>query len=481
MKTLFLNPPSFSRFDSAGARFAATRKTASLWYPAWLGYAAALVPQSKLLDSPASNTDLKQLLKMIRKYDLLVVYTSTPSFNNDLRIAEAIKKKKSRRAGSSSGRKKIKIIFVGPHVSILTEESLQASQAIDAIARKEFDQTVLEISQKKPWAKIKGLSYKRGGKIIHNPDRQPLMNLDQLPFVSQVYQRDLIINNYHLPFCLHPYLALYAGRGCPNQCTFCLWPQTFTGRIYRKRTVANVIKEVKWMQKNLPQIKEIFFDDDTFTINKNWVQKFCQAVKPLNLTWSVNARADLNYNLLKKMKSAGCRVLVVGYESGNEKILKNIKKGVGLKQMRKFTQEAKKAGLMIHGTFVLGLPGETKKTMEKTFQFACELDCETIQISIATPFPGTAFYSWCQQKDYLQKKPLINQGGYQTPAIAYPQLSAQAIQKAVEKFHLRYYFRASYILKTLKIALSSPLEAKRILISSWEYGKYLLNSAKQNF
>ncbi len=465
MRTLFLNPPSFSRFDSAGARFAATRKTHSLWYPAWLGYVATLIPKSKLIDCPASNIDLRELLKRVGKYKLIVIYTSTPSFANDVSVAESIKKINP----------KAKIIFVGPHVSTLPEETLKASKAIDAVARKEFDYTILEIAQKKGWSKIKGLSYRQVKKIIHNPDRPLLTNLDQLPFVSKIYKRDLPISNYHLPFCLHPYIAIYAGRGCPNLCTFCLWPQTFTGRAYRKRSVANVIKEVVWIRKNLPEVKEIFFDDDTFTINKQWVEQFCKAIKPLRVIWSVNARADLPYQLLKKMKDSGCRVLVVGYESGDDRILKNIKKGVATAQMKKFTQKAKKASLMIHGTFVLGLPGETKKTIEKTFQFACGLDCDMIQVSIATAFPGTELYRFVQKKGYLEKAPLVDEAGYQTPAISYPNLSAEEIKKAVEKFHLKYYFRPSYIFKTAKRAFSSPSEAKRIAISSWEFGRYLLS------
>jgi len=465
MKVLFLNPPSFSRFDTAGARFAATRKTHSLWYPVWLGYAAALIPNSRLIDYPAEEPRLERLLKEIKRYDLIVIYTSTPSFANDVAVAEGIKETNP----------KAKIIFVGPHVSVLPEETLKASKAIDGVARKEFEDTILAIVQKNPWSKIKGLSFKRGKKIIHNPDRPLLRDLDKLPFVSKIYKRDLPIDSYHLPFCLHPYIAIYTARGCPNFCTFCLWPQTFTGRNYRKRSVKNVIEEVKWIKKNLPQIKEIFFDDDTFTINKRWVEKFCQAIKSLKITWSVNARADLPYQLLKKMKEAGCRVLVIGYESGDPKILKNIKKGVTIAQMKKFTKDAKKADLMIHGTFVIGLPGETKRTVEKTYRFACDLDPDTIQVTIATPLPGTELYGYCQKHRFLKEKPLVDKTGYQAPIISYPHLSAQEIKDAVEKFHLRYYFRPSYILKTAKRAFSSPTEAKRIFISAYEYGKYLLS------
>lgn len=464
MKVLFLNPPSFSRFDSAGARFAAVRKTASLWYPVWLGYAASLVSKSKLIDCPAASTTIKDLKKIVKKYNLVVIYTSTPSFNNDTKVAKMIKK----------ANPKSKIIFTGPHVSVLPEETLKSSNYIEAVARKEFDYTIFELSKKKPWSQIKGLSYKKGKKIIHNPDRPLLKNLDKLPFVSRIYKRDLPIKNYHLPFCLHPYLAIYASRGCPNLCTFCLWPQTFTGRVYRKRSVDSVIKEVSWIKKNIPAIKEIFFDDDTFTINDKWLNEFCLKIQPLKIVWSVNARADLSFTLMEKMKKAGLRLMVVGFESGSDKILRNIKKGVTTWQMKKFARNAKKADLMLHGTFVLGLPGETKKTIVKTYLFAKELDCDTIQVSIAMPFPGTELYRYFQKKGQLKNLPLINSSGYQAPTVSYPHLSTTQIQKEVERFHLKYYFRPSFILKTIKRALTSSSETKRIIISFWEYAKYLL-------
>lgn len=471
MRTLFLNPPSFSRFDSAGARFAATRKTRSLWYPAWLGYAAAYVPNSKLIDAPASGISLPELLKKIRSFDLIVIYTSTQSITNEIKVAEEIKNKYP----------KTKIIFVGPHVSVLPDEILKATNAVDAIARGEFEETILEISKNKQWSKIKGLSFRKNKKIINNPPRPILIEMDKMPFLAPIYKRNLPIKAYHLPFALFPYIAIYTGRGCPNQCIFCLWPQTFTGRIYRKRSVDNVISEVKWIKKNMPEIKEIFFDDDTFTVNKHWVKEFCEKVKPLKVIWSINARGDLNYDLMKQMKEAGCRVLVVGYESGDSKMLENMKKGVTIPQLRQFTKDAKKAGLMIHGTFLLGLPGETLKTMRRTIKFAQDLNLDTIQATIATPLPGTEFYNFCQKNNLMASSSLINKTGYQAPSISYPNLSAEKILKEVEKFHLKFYFRPSYILKTAKKFMTNKDEAVRISISAYEYGRYLITQNKTIF
>ncbi|MFH0864269.1 MAG: hopanoid biosynthesis associated radical SAM protein HpnJ [Candidatus Gottesmanbacteria bacterium] len=465
MKTLFLNPPSFSRFDSAGARFAATRVTQSLWYPAWLGYAAAYVSKSKLIDCPADNISLNQLLGKIKQYELIVIYTSTPSILNDIRVAETIKKIN----------KKCKIIFTGPHVSVLPEETLKMSNVIDAVTIGEFDQIIADVTNKINWNLIKGLCFKQGNNIVNNQPRNPLKDLDRLPYVSKIYKRDLPIFSYRLPFCLHPYISIYAGRGCPNLCTFCLWPQTFTGRIFRKRSVDNVIGEVIWIKNKMPQVKEIFFDDDTFTINHVWVEEFCRKIMPLKITWSVNARADVPYELLLKMKNAGCRLLVIGYESGNDQILKNIKKGISVLQMKKFTEAVKQAGLMIHGTYILGLPGETKQTIKETIKFACELDSDTIQVSLATPFPGTEFYRFCQQKKFINVSSFIDPNGYQLPIISYPNLSSKTIERESIRFLVSFYIRPKYFLKISKKFVSSTDEAKRITRSGWEFLKFLVN------
>jgi hopanoid biosynthesis associated radical SAM protein HpnJ len=463
MKVLFLNPPSFDRFDSAGARFAATRVTRSLWYPAWLAQAAALVPESRLIDCPADGLTLTKLLPKIKNFDLVVFYTSTPSFGNDVKVAERLKRKYP----------KIIIIFCGPHVSVLTKKSLLASKAINAIARREFEETILEVFQGKPWSKIKGLTFKKGNKIINNSDRPLLTNLDKIPPVSPIFKRDLKIRNYNLPFCLHPYVSIYAGRGCPNRCTFCLWPQTFTGRVYRKRNVDNAIAEVKWIKNNMPEVKEIFFDDDTFTVNHAWVRDFCQKIKPLKVIWSINARADVPQALLNTMKAAGCRFLIVGFESGDEEILKNIKKGETIKQMKDFGKRAKKAGLFVHGTFVLGLPFETKETIKKTLQLAKDLDCETLQVSIATPFPGTELYDTLTKLGYLKKAKLVDAAGYQSPSIDYPTITGKEIETEAKRFLIKFYLRPKYIVKNLKLALSSYPEAQRITRSAFEFFKYL--------
>ena len=385
MKTLFLNPPSYEDFDGgAGSRYQATREVWSFWYPTWLAYPAGMIPGARLLDAPPHNYTLAQTVEEAKNYDFVVLHTSTPSLRMDSRTAEAIK----------AANPDVKIAFVGGHPTAAPEETLKISSAIDIAGRKEFDQSMVEVAQGMDWSKIGGISYRQNGVISHNPDR-PVMTgeeLDRLPFVTEVYERNLDYLRYNSPYCQYPYVSIYTGRGCPAKCTFCLWPQVTQGHSYRTRSPENVFEEVAAMKAKFPKMKEIFFDDDTFTADPPRARKIAQLLKPLGLTWSTNSRANVDFDTLKVLKEGGLRLFVVGYESGNAQILKNIKKGVGLDRARRFTQDCHKLGILIHGTFILGLPGETKETIQESIRFAREMDCETIQVSLASPYPGTELF-----------------------------------------------------------------------------------------
>src|SRR6202041_1513870 len=238
--------------------------------------------------------------------------------------------------------------LAGPPVAVRPQESLEASTAIDFVAREEFDFTIAEVAEGRPLAAIDGLSYRDdAGNVVHNADRAILEDMDQLPPVLPVYERDLRIEDYYIGYLSHPYVSLYTGRGCRSRCTFCLWPQTVGGHAYRTRSVANVLEEVKWIRDNLPQVKEIMFDDDTFTDFKPRVEEIARGLGKLGVTWSCNAKANVPYTTLKGMKENGLRLLLVGYESGNDQILHNIKKGLRTDIARRFTEDCRKLGIVI--------------------------------------------------------------------------------------------------------------------------------------
>ncbi len=465
MKTLFLSPPSFDGFDGgAGARYQAKREIRSFWYPTWLAQPAALVPDSKLMDCPPHDIDVAACLAEAKDYDHVVIHTSTPSLKNDCLVAEAIKAQKSA----------THIGFIGAHAAVLPTETLKASEAIDWVGRKEFDYTCLEVSQGRPLAEIDGLSFRRDGKVVHNPERGLIPDMDALPWVSDVYKRDLQVERYSIGYLKEPYISLYTGRGCPAQCTFCLWPQTIGGHKYRVRSPENVAAEMSHAKKLFPQVQEFFFDDDTFTANLPRAREIALKLKPLGLTWSCNSRANVNYETIKLMKDCGLRLFLVGYESGNQQILDRIKKGIRLEEAKKFTQHCRELGVIIHGTFILGLPVETKETIEETIRYAMDLDVFSIQVSLAAPYPGTELYEMARQNGWFAKKDktdIIHQDGLQQSTLTYPGLSKEEIFEAVERFYRRYYLRPRPILRIIKTMLQDKDVCVRRLREGYEFFK----------
>ena len=460
MKTLLLNPPSFEGFDGgASSRRPATREIESYWYPVWLAYPAAMIPESRLLDAPPHGVSPTETVQIATEYDFVVLFTSTPGFASDVRLAQMMK----------AAKPALKIAFVGPHVTTNPEESLNASEAIDFVTHKEFDYSVTEFASGMPLEDIKGVSFRKDGKIVHTEKRLPIENLDAVPWATPIYKRDMDYTRYNVPFLLHPYISFYTTRGCPAKCTFCLWPQTFDGHMWRQRSVDDVANEVKQALELFPDVKEIFFDDDTFTISKERVLALCERFKPLNFTWSCTSRVHVDLETLQAMRAAGCRLFIVGFESGNPQILKNIKKGATVEQGREFMKNCKKAGIVVHGDFIIGLPGETRETIEESLQFAKELDCETIQVSIAHAFPGTEFYDFAKSNGYFRDVDMTDETGHQLPHIEYPGLSRREMMQAVEHFYDQYYFRPRIVARIVKKAIFDSKERSRLYKEAQEY------------
>src|SRR3974377_2020290 len=393
MRTLFLQAPSFEGFDGgAGGRYQMRREIQSFWYPTWLAQPAALVAGSKLIDAPPHRLKFKDITPDVLNRDLVVLHTSSPSFFADIRTAESLKARKP----------SLKIGRIGAKVAVEPDASLQASSAVDFVARNEFDFTIKEGAEGHDLRCIAGLSWRNAdGVIVHNEERPVLENMDELPFVTPVYKRHLTIENYFIGYLKHPYISFYTGRGCKSRFTLCLWPQTIGGHRYRTRSVGHVIEELAWAQKAFPQVKEFFFDDDTLTDNAPRVEALAREIGKLGITWSCNAKANVPRSTLKIMKDNGLRLLLGGYESGNQKILHNIKKGMLVDVARRFTKDCHELGIVMHGTFILGLPGETTETIQETIRFATEINPHTIQVSLAAPYPGTFLHGQAVENGWL--------------------------------------------------------------------------------
>src|SRR5229473_959499 len=466
LRTLFLHPPSPDGFDGgAGSRYQARREIRSFWYPTWLAQPAALVPGSRLVDAPPDGLTLDDVRPLARGYDLCVMHTSTPSFASDVRVAEALKAENPA----------LTIGLVGAAVAVAPEASLRASAALSFVARSEFDFTIQEVAQGRPFADVRGLSYRVNGHVEHTPERPPLENMDALPFVTPVYKRDLTVEHYAIGYLHHPYVSLYTGRGCRSKCTFCLWPQTVGGQRYRTRSPEHVAEEMALAATLFPQVREFFFDDDTFTDDLPRAEEIARRLGRLGITWSCNAKANVPRKTLEILRANGLRLLLVGYESGNQQILINIKKGMRVDFARRFTKDCHELGIVIHGTFILGLPGETKETIQQTLDFAKEINPHTIQVSLAAPYPGTFLYRQAKENGWLHNEEidLLTQEGTQIAPLNYPHLSHTEIFSSVEDFYKKFYFRPSKIASIVAEMIASPEMMKRRLREGAEFFRFL--------
>ena len=425
-----------------------------------------MVPDSKLIDAAPHDISTDDIIAEAGQYDLAVLHSSTPTFRSDIKTAERLKEAKPG----------IKVGLVGANIAVDPRGSLEKAGAVDFVTGKDYDFTIRDVADGRDWNAIAGLIYRDANGIIQQNDERPMLeNMDDLPFVTPIYKRDLKIENYFIGYLKHPYVSLYSGRGCKSRCTFCLWPQTIGGHKYRTRSVENVVEEIAWAKKAMPQVKEFFFDDDTFTDNLPRAEAIARELGKLGVTWSCNAKANVPRDNLKVMRDNGLRLLLVGYESGNQQILYNIKKGMRIDVARRFTKDCHDLGITIHGTFILGLPGETRETIQETIRFAKDINPHTLQVSLAAPYPGTFLYQQAVENGWLDKDhaELIDDHGVQMAPLHYPHLSHSEIFHSVEDFYRRFYLRAPKIASIVAEMARSPEMLKRRLREGIEFFGFL--------
>ena len=425
-----------------------------------------MVEGSRLIDAPPARMGMEPILEDVKNRDLVILHTSTPSFAKDVQVAQMLK----------DTNPKLIIGMVGAKVAVQPEESLLKGPPIDFVARNEFDYTIKEIAEGRDFKDVDGITWRnKDGEIITNRDRAMIEDMDSLPFVTEVYKRDLKIEDYFIGYLMHPYISIYTGRGCKSRCTFCLWPQTVGGHRYRTRSPEHVAAEIRLAKQYFPQVKEFFFDDDTFTDDLPRAEAIARELGKLGVTWSCNAKANVPRETLKVLRDNGLRLLLVGYESGNQQILHNIKKGMRVEVAREFTKNCHELGIKIHGTFILGLPGETKETIQETINFAKEINPHTLQVSLAAPYPGTALHKQATENGWLDESnaELIDENGVQMAPLHYPHLSHTEIFNSVEEFYKKFYFRAPKIASIVSEMVRSPQMMKRRLREGVEFFHFL--------
>jgi anaerobic magnesium-protoporphyrin IX monomethyl ester cyclase len=486
LKIWVLNPPFLAKF-SRSQRSPAVTKSGTLYFPLWLAYATGVLEQAghevTLTDAPARGLSDSEILDMGRlmRPKLIVMDTSTPSIQYDIQTASVLKEILPESL----------IVFVGTHVSALPEETLSSSEAVDAVARREYEYTLRDLAAvleaepglgAKAFVGIDGLSYRTDGVVTHNQDRPFIDNLDELPWVSRVYAKHLQISDYFNPNALFPMVTLITSRGCPFPCRFCVYPQTMTGRKFRLRSVEDVIEEIRFVEKTFPEAKSIFFEDDTLTVNKERLITFSEALikSDVRIPFAANSRIDLDLETMKVMKAAGCRQLCVGFESGNQAMLDEIQKGTRVDRMEAFMGNARKAGIIIHGCFMVGFPGETHETAEQTIALSLRLNPDTVQFYPVMVYPGTTAYQdyltkgWITATDY---RAWLTPGGLHNCVIRNDVFTSADLVKLCDEARRRYYLRPRYIARKLVQMILHPSLALRTVKASRTFFKHLVNGS----
>jgi anaerobic magnesium-protoporphyrin IX monomethyl ester cyclase len=481
MKILTLNPPYYPKF-SRSQRSPAVIKSGVMYYPIWLSYATGVLEQDgftvRLVDAPAEGHDLQYVLDYCEDFtpNVVVIDTSTPSINNDIRVAEAIRSKF----------KDIFVLLVGPHVTALPDESLRQSKVVNAVARGEYDYTVRDLARAldggTDLSTVLGLTYQdKNSEIITNPDRPLIRDLDSLPFVSEVYKRYLKVENYFYSITQYPEVAIITGRGCPYHCTYCVWPQTITGHGYRKRSIENVADEFEFIARELPQVREIFIEDDTLTVDQRRSIALSKELigRGNKLSFTANSRADISYETLDHLQRAGLRLVCVGFESGDQQVLDNIKKNITIDQFYQFRDAARRANVLVHGCFMAGNPGDTRNTLKKTLELAKSLNPDTAQFFPIMIYPGTEAFDWAQNNGYMLTENYnqwLTQDGLHRTIVDRPGLTAEEIVTWCNESRRSFYLRPRFIFGKLLEIISRPKEFRRIFKASRTFFKYLFRS-----
>ena len=472
MKILMLNPPFFKRY-SRQSRSPCVTKGGTFYYPYFLAYATGILEkyfEVKLIDAVAMDWSSGETIELAKSFNpvLVVLDTSTPSIYSDVEIASRIKE----------ALPETHINLVGTHPTALPGETLNLGKA-DSVCRGEFDYTVRDLAfalrDNKSLIGVDGLSFKENGRIYHNKPRELIKNLDELPFVSEVYKKHLNIRDYFYASLTYPQVTILTARGCLYNCSFCNIPFKNS---YRARSIENVIEEFEYIQNELPEVKEVMIEDETFAANKKRTIELCNLMmeRGIKLAWSCNVRVNTDYETLKAMRSAGCRLLCVGFESPTQEALDSVNKKTTKQQQLEFMENTRKAGLLVNGCFILGLPGGSVESIRDTIEFAKKLNPDTAQFYPLMVYPGTEAYRWAKEKGYLTTEDYskwIDQHGRHATTISYPYLSTKRLIELCDSARREFYLRRGYIYYKIGQSLRSPSETLRTLKSAKTFFKYL--------
>ena len=475
MRVTVANPPWPGKGFGARSdvRWPHKRKDKYIEYPIYLAYTVAVLEEAgfdvSFIDAIMEELDIPAFAQKVKDINpgLLVMECSTPSIRYELQSAAAVK----------GAMPDIQIALVGSHSSFFHKEILADNPEVDAIVRGEFEITVCElaraIEQNRDWSEVQGLSYCAGHEIVVNAERPLIEDLDSLPFPARHIVRG---NGYRAAiYSGARCTAMVSSRGCPFQCTFCVWPNTLYGHRFRARSAQNVADEMAEVEKKYG-IDEVYFDDDTFTIDRKRVMEICRLIKErdLHVSWICQARVDtVDRELLLAMKGAGCHYILFGIESGSPEMLATMKKRITLDRAREAIRLCEEAGIKTQAFFLFGIPGETQETIQQSIDFAKELGASTVQFAVAIPQPGSPLYEQCVQNGWLVYDDWEDFASC-SALIDTPQLSREEVEEARIRAYREYYFRPQFILREA-LRIRNPRDIKRL----WRGARSVL--ARLNF
>ena len=456
MKVLVANPPWPGPGYGARSdvRWPHKRSDKYIEYPIYLSYTVAVLEEAgfemSFVDAIMDELSIEQFAERVRDIGprLALIETSTPSIEFDLQTAAAVKEASPETF----------VALIGSHVTFFDEQILAENPAVDAVIRGEFEYTSADLARaldaSTDLGEVPGITYRDGGgDVRRNPDRALFEPLDQMPFPArhiakgEGYRAGIYSGGYPT--------AMISSRGCPYRCTFCLWPDILYGHKFRARSAKNVVDEIEEAVRVYGH-DEIYFDDDTFTIDRQRVLDICRMIQERGLEqeveWTAQCRVDtVDREMLEAMKAANCGYILFGVESGSPKMLKKMKKGITPDKVRQAFKLTREVGIKTQAFFLFGMPGETQETIQETIEFAKELNASSTQFAVAIPHPGTALYQECKTNGWLTSE---NWADYTSEecVIETPWLTAREVEEARIRAYREYYYRPQFIVgEALKI------------------------------
>jgi radical SAM superfamily enzyme YgiQ (UPF0313 family) len=423
-------------------------------FPFSLAYAMSVLEElgveAMILDAIAEEIDEREYYDRVAAFepDLIVNEMATASYHVDLAAATKLKQLTSAR-----------IAVCGPHASALPEEVLE-NGCIDFVLRGEIEQTLGELvaalREDRPLDEIAGLALRHpDGSVVCGTRREPIEDLDRLP---HPHRSTLPLARYRVAGYPPPVLYMYASRGCPYKCTYCLWPQTMYGSgSYRVREPRAVVDEIEQAQDRHGPFASVYFDDDTFNLGKRRMLELARELtaRSWKIPWGCNARADqFDEESLGRLAEAGLFNIRIGIESGDPRILERSKKQLDLAAIPRCIDLAHRAGVKVHVTFTVGLSGESWDSVERTVRFARSIRPDSVAFTITTPFPGTEYYDEVVRKGYMTASDWCEFNVVTSSVCRTASMTAEEVARAEKYLMRKVCYSPSYLARRLRYITS---------------------------